>query len=74
MRYFGSGVIVIADQSIYQTLGVNWTMTMLGIIAAVLMPVSWVFWWKGEVIRRRSEFMAPLSLNLEEEIDRVPDD
>lgn len=74
MRYFGSGMIVIADQSIYQALGVNWTMTMLGIIAVVLMPVPWVLWWKGEVIRRRSKFMAPLSLTLEEVFDRIPDD
>jgi len=56
MRYMASGGMVLATEPMYEALGVQWSMTLLGCVAALLAPVPWVFWWYGDKIRARSKW------------------
>ena len=40
----------------YKNLGVHWTLTILGCIAALLAPVPYVFFFVGPRIRRSSKY------------------
>lgn len=52
MRYLASGGMVLATEPLYNALTVKWMLVLLGSIAALLMPIPWLFWWIG--VRRRS--------------------
>jgi MFS transporter, DHA1 family, multidrug resistance protein len=41
-------------------MGVNWAGTMLGCIAAVLVPIPILFYFQGHKIRARSKFAPTL--------------
>lgn len=56
MRYIVAGSMVIADMKMYETLGVHWTMTMLGCLGVVLTPLPLLFWKFGDKVRKRSSF------------------
>lgn len=40
----------------FSALGVNWTGTLLGCVATVLVPIPAAFWYYGERIRARSAY------------------
>lgn len=56
MRYIVAGGMVVADMKMYETLGVHWTMTMLGCLGVVLTPLPLLFWRFGNEVRERSTF------------------
>lgn len=56
MRYMASGGMVMITEPMYERLGVEWTMTLLGSIAAILSPLPLVFWYYGRTIRKRSRW------------------
>ena len=51
----GAGFPLFAIQ-MYDGLGIQWTGTLLGCVAAVMAPIPFVFYFYGEKIRRRSSF------------------
>ncbi|KAK4145081.1 major facilitator superfamily domain-containing protein [Dichotomopilus funicola] len=55
-RYMVAGGMVMAARPMYSGLGVQWTMTLLGCVAAVLAPAPLVFWKMGPELRERSEY------------------
>jgi DHA1 family multidrug resistance protein-like MFS transporter len=40
----------------YMGIGVHWTMTLLGVVAAVLTPAPYLLWKFGEDLRRKSPY------------------
>jgi DHA1 family multidrug resistance protein-like MFS transporter len=42
----------------FKALGVNWTGTLLGCVAVVLMPIPLLFYLYGSRIRQKSKFAA----------------
>lgn len=54
MRYLASGGMVLATEPLYTALTVKWTLLLFGCIAAVLMPIPWVFWWCGPKMRSKN--------------------
>lgn len=42
----------------YENLGVHWTLTILGAISAIMVPVPYLFYIFGEKIRSYSKFAA----------------
>lgn len=56
LRYMVAGGMVIADMPMYNKLGVHWTLTLLGIIGALLAPMPALFYNYGDKIRARSRF------------------
>ena len=60
-RYIVAGLMAEVSPVMWQRLGVSWTLTMLGCIAAVLAPVPYVFWRWGPRLRARSRFASNMS-------------
>ncbi|KAK3339669.1 major facilitator superfamily domain-containing protein, partial [Lasiosphaeria hispida] len=56
VRYLVAGGVVMAARPMYEKLGVNWTMTLLGCAAAVLAPAPVLFWIYGPKLRKRSPY------------------
>lgn len=56
MRYVSSGAMVQATIPMYTVLGVHWALTLLGIIAAVLTAVPYLFFNFGPWIRSKSRY------------------
>lgn len=53
-RLVAAGVMACIAQFMYHRLGVAWTMTLLGGLATVFMPVPYVLYWFGSHVRRWS--------------------
>ncbi|KAB8269466.1 major facilitator superfamily transporter [Aspergillus minisclerotigenes] len=53
-RYLASGGITMAGAPIYRSIGVHYTLTILGAISAALAIIPYVFYCFGHEIRRRS--------------------
>ncbi|KAH8588036.1 major facilitator superfamily domain-containing protein [Bisporella sp. PMI_857] len=54
IRYFVAGGMVMATRPMYEAIGVQWSLTLLGCIAAILVPAPLVFWRYGAKIRSKS--------------------
>jgi hypothetical protein len=56
LRYgFGAAFPLFTIQ-MYQAMGVHWAGSVFAFVSVVLMPVPWVFFWKGKVLRARSYY------------------
>jgi hypothetical protein len=60
VRYTASGAMIQASISMYENMGVNWALTLLGSIAVVLAAVPYIFYRYGPWIRSNSIFASGL--------------
>lgn len=58
MRYLIAGGMVMAARPMYRGIGVHWTMTLLGCVAAILTPGPYLLKRYGKELRRRSPYAA----------------
>ncbi|KAI9841439.1 MAG: hypothetical protein M1837_000715 [Sclerophora amabilis] len=58
VRYVAAGGIVEVAIPMYSKLGVHWTLTLLGCISAVMVPVPYAFYIWGPKIRGRSKYAS----------------
>jgi DHA1 family multidrug resistance protein-like MFS transporter len=56
VRYLIAGGMVMAARPMYEGIGVHWTMTLLGCIAAILTPAPLIFWKLGHRLRSKSPY------------------
>ena len=56
LRYVVAGGMVMAEMPMYEGIGVHWTLTIMGVLATLLVPVPFVFKRYGRKIRGRSKF------------------
>lgn len=54
LRLVCAGVMAVVSEEMYKTLGVAWTLTVLGGIATVFLPVPYILYRWGPVVRRWS--------------------
>ncbi|CAG7958759.1 unnamed protein product [Penicillium salamii] len=54
-RYCVAGPMVIVSVPMYENLGVHWTLTLLGCLAAPLAPVPYLFMYYGSIARKKSK-------------------
>ncbi len=55
LRSFGGAFLPLAGEPMFATLGLGWGNSLLGFIAVVLAPVSFVFYKYGDRIRAKSK-------------------
>jgi hypothetical protein len=55
VRYIAAAAMTVVGIPMYQDLGTRWTMTVLGCISAVAVPIPYVLYWYGPDIRTRSK-------------------
>ena len=56
IRYVAAGGMVEVAIPFYSNLGVHWTLTILGCLSALLVPVPYLFYKYGVKIRKRSKY------------------
>jgi len=56
LRYVVASGKVVADMPMYKGIRVHWTLTLMGYLGTVLVPVPFLFWEFGRSIRARSDF------------------
>ncbi|KAK4921695.1 hypothetical protein LTR28_012736, partial [Elasticomyces elasticus] len=56
VRYLASGIMTVVGIPFYKNLGVQYTLTVLACISAALVPVPYVFYKYGHIIRARSKY------------------
>lgn len=56
IRYMAAGGMVEAAIPFYRNLGVHWTLTILGALSALLVPIPYLFYHFGTQIRARSKY------------------
>ncbi|KAJ5500327.1 Major facilitator superfamily domain general substrate transporter [Penicillium expansum] len=55
-RLVAAGIMRIIAETMYKKLGVSWTLTLLGGISLIFLPVPYLLYWKGHKIRSRSRY------------------
>lgn len=55
-RYVVAGIMVEVAPTMWRNPGVPWTLTTLGCVSAVLVPVHYILFWYGPRIRARSQY------------------
>lgn len=56
MRYVIAGGMVVAARPMYESIGVHWTMTLLGCVALILTPAPYVLYKFGGKLRKKSPY------------------
>lgn len=46
----------------FEGMGINWAMTLLGCLAALFIPMPFLFYYKGKTIRAKSKFAPALDI------------
>jgi DHA1 family multidrug resistance protein-like MFS transporter len=56
-RYLVAAGMVVAARPMYQGIGVHWSLTFLGCLGVLCLPVPWLLYRYGKVLREKSEFI-----------------
>jgi DHA1 family multidrug resistance protein-like MFS transporter len=56
-RYLVAAGMIVAARPMYQGIGVHWSLTFLGCLGIVCLPVPWLLYRYGKVLREKSEFI-----------------
>ncbi|KAL7786494.1 major facilitator superfamily transporter [Trichoderma afarasin] len=57
-RYVLSGAFPLFTTQMYRNLGIGWASSLLGFFAVALLPVPWIFFKFGKLIRLKSRYEA----------------
>ncbi|KAL1968914.1 hypothetical protein VTN77DRAFT_1275 [Rasamsonia byssochlamydoides] len=58
IRYVASGAMIEFSIPFYKNMGVAYTLTILGSLSAILVPIPFVFYKYGPLIRKKSKYAA----------------
>ncbi|KAH7327396.1 putative polyamine transporter 4 [Rhexocercosporidium sp. MPI-PUGE-AT-0058] len=56
LRYLFGSIFPLFTIQMYTALGIHWAGSVFAFVGLVLMPVPWVFFWKGKELRMRSRY------------------
>ncbi|KAK0102658.1 hypothetical protein ONS95_006262 [Cadophora gregata] len=56
LRYLFGAIFPLFTIQMYTALGVHWAGSVFAFVGLLLMPVPWVFFWKGKELRKRSRY------------------
>lgn len=71
LRSIAGAVFPLFARYMYEAMGIQWASTLLGCVAAVLVPIPIVFYLYGHKIRAKSKFAPTPSPAQEEEVEEV---
>ena len=69
MRSLFGAVFPLFASYMFNGIGINWGMTLIGCIAALLVPMPFIFFYKGRAIRARSKFAPAPDIALDRKRD-----
>lgn len=56
VRYLAAGGMTVAGIPFYENMGVHYTLTILGCIAAVMVPIPYLLYKYGHLVRKKSKY------------------
>ncbi|GME34448.1 Major facilitator superfamily [Neofusicoccum parvum] len=56
VRYLAAGGMTVAGIPFYENMGVHYTLTILGCIAAVMVPIPYLLYKYGHLVRQKSKY------------------
>ncbi|KAL9052299.1 MAG: hypothetical protein Q9162_005501 [Coniocarpon cinnabarinum] len=56
LRYIMAAAFPLFSLQMYEHLGVDWASSLLGFVAIALLPIPWIFYRWGPLLRRRSSY------------------
>ncbi|EMD60232.1 hypothetical protein COCSADRAFT_40663 [Bipolaris sorokiniana ND90Pr] len=56
LRFILGAIFPLFTIQMYENLGIHWAGSIFAFISLVLIPVPWVFFWKGKDLRKRSSY------------------
>jgi len=56
VRYLAAGGMTVVGIPMYKNLGTHWTLTVLGCISALALPIPYVLYLSGPSLRKRSKW------------------
>lgn len=56
LRYAFGGTFPLFTIQMYEGLGIHWAGSVFAFVTLLLLPVPWVFFWKGKMLRKRSRY------------------
>jgi hypothetical protein len=56
LRYGFGAAFPLFTLQMYSGIGIHWAGSVFAFVSVLLMPVPWVFFWKGRVLRARSHY------------------
>ncbi|KAL2835483.1 major facilitator superfamily transporter [Aspergillus pseudoustus] len=62
VRYLAAGGMTVVGIPMYHNLGVHWTLTVLGVISSLAMPIPYVLYRWGYKLRKRSKWAVKRGL------------
>ncbi|KAL9088164.1 MAG: hypothetical protein Q9165_006291 [Trypethelium subeluteriae] len=69
MRSLFGAVFPLFATYMFDGIGINWGMTLIGCIAALLVPMPFIFYFRGKQIRARSKFAPAPDIELDKKRD-----
>ncbi|KAH7400207.1 putative polyamine transporter 4 [Cadophora sp. MPI-SDFR-AT-0126] len=61
LRYLFGAIFPLFTIQMYTALGIHWAGSVFAFVGLVMMPVPWVFFWKGKELRARSRYDTNLN-------------
>ncbi|KAJ5220292.1 hypothetical protein N7468_009496 [Penicillium chermesinum] len=55
-RYMAAGGMTVVGVPFYHNMGVHWTLTIMGAISTLMVPIPFIFYWYGPTIRSWSKY------------------
>ncbi len=56
LRYTLGAVFPLFTIPMYEQVGIHWAGSIFAFISVAMIPVPWVFFWKGSALRERSHY------------------
>jgi hypothetical protein len=56
VRYVAAGGMTVVGIPMYRNLGTHWTLTLLGIISVIALPIPYALYIFGPSLRKRSKW------------------
>ncbi|CAK3997345.1 related to fluconazole resistance [Lecanosticta acicola] len=74
MRSLFGAVFPLFAYYMFEGIGINWGMTLLGCVSALFIPMPFIFYYKGKTIRARSKFAPAPDIQQEKKGDEESGD
>jgi hypothetical protein len=56
LRFSLGAVFPLFTIQMYERLGIHWAGSIFAFISVVLIPIPWIFFWKGKELRKKSHY------------------
>jgi len=56
LRYGFGAIVPLFTIQMYETMGIHWAGSVFAFVSVAMMPVPWIFFWRGKELRAKSHY------------------